>query len=271
MRPSATLRFPTGALIISDCRSHRITPPVALPRSRHALATADPARGSRGLGIILLILGLVHTPLPQPDFHNPPPRPRARSGAPRPPAPLAPARRAAATWPCCTGTGSSPHGSVRRRRSSRPVQPFTHMPADWQVSTWETAPRVRRNDLRVVASPRPAPGPLVTSLEVHHADRVRADAGPTAPGLRRYLSPQALASPRSCAAGPAEPIGSSPARHGLLRRSPIRPPPCRPRVGVSIRRSRPSNRPPPSVLFPFRRDASRVAPLSIIDSVAESK
>ena len=27
-------------------------------------------RGARGLGIILLILGLVHTPLPEPDFHN---------------------------------------------------------------------------------------------------------------------------------------------------------------------------------------------------------
>src|SRR3954471_23157864 len=26
--------------------------------------------GARGLGIMLLILGLVHTPLPQPDFHN---------------------------------------------------------------------------------------------------------------------------------------------------------------------------------------------------------
>lgn len=27
-------------------------------------------RGTRSLGIIVLILGLVHTPLPQPDFHN---------------------------------------------------------------------------------------------------------------------------------------------------------------------------------------------------------
>jgi hypothetical protein len=27
-------------------------------------------RGGRGLGITLLILGLVHTPLPQPDYHN---------------------------------------------------------------------------------------------------------------------------------------------------------------------------------------------------------
>lgn len=27
-------------------------------------------RGAHGVGIILLILGLVHTPLPEPDFHN---------------------------------------------------------------------------------------------------------------------------------------------------------------------------------------------------------
>jgi hypothetical protein len=29
-----------------------------------------PHRGARGLEIIILIFGLVHTPLPQPDFHN---------------------------------------------------------------------------------------------------------------------------------------------------------------------------------------------------------
>jgi hypothetical protein len=33
-----------------------------LPSARHS--------GARTLGIITLILGLVHTPLPQPDFHN---------------------------------------------------------------------------------------------------------------------------------------------------------------------------------------------------------
>jgi hypothetical protein len=27
-------------------------------------------RGARGLGILLLVLGLVHVPLPEPDFHN---------------------------------------------------------------------------------------------------------------------------------------------------------------------------------------------------------
>src|SRR4051812_5129590 len=113
-------------------------------------------RDARGLGIAFLIFSLVHTPLPQPDFHN-----IRHHDAPGEVCehhdhllrwhPGASGAEDVALlhwhwfWPTPDGSGPSPEGEGRAVHA--------HV-ADWFASTWEDAPRVVPDDhSRLVARP----------------------------------------------------------------------------------------------------------------------
>ena len=112
-------------------------------------------RGARGLGIIALIFGLVHMPLPEPDFHN--------------------IRHHDAPGEVCEhhdhllrwhpGAGIADDVAVLHWHWFLPVEgPFDPSPehsgpalhahmADWQASNWEDGPRISADtSSRVAAS-----------------------------------------------------------------------------------------------------------------------
>jgi hypothetical protein len=123
-----------------------------------------PARTRNGhtLGITLLILSLVHTPLPQPDFHNI----RHHDGKGE----VCEHHDHLLRWhPGATGARDvavlhwhwflpGPPGSDPTPEGSGPAV-HAHAPA-WQVSTWDDGPRVVAAGAPSRLLTRPAPSPL---------------------------------------------------------------------------------------------------------------
>ena len=152
-------------------------------------------REFRGLGIMFVILSLVHTPLPQPDFHN-----IRHHDAPGEVCehhdhllrwhPGASGAEDVALlhwhwfWPTPDGSGPPPEGEGRAVHA--------HV-ADWFASTWDDAPRVVPDDhSRLVA--RPASGPSSPAPTVFVAG---ASDDPAVFGRSRPLAFSATFAPRT--------------------------------------------------------------------------
>jgi hypothetical protein len=139
-------------------------------------------RGTRALGVIFLILGLVHTPLPEPDFHN--------------------IRHHDAPGEVCEhhdhllrwhpAAGIADDVAVLHWHWFLPTAgPFDLSPEhagsavhahviDWQVSTWEDGPRISADTASRIAGPFEAsPSPTLLALPA------LAHTALPAPGTRR--------------------------------------------------------------------------------------
>jgi hypothetical protein len=126
-------------------------------------------RGIRGLGTIGLILSLVHTPLPQPDFHNI----RHHDG----PGEVCEHHDHLLRWH--PGAGCAADVAVLHWHwflpSSEPLDqapgaagPSAHAHVvDWQASSWNERPLVSadaRSTSRIAAPSTVSPGPVVLNL-----------------------------------------------------------------------------------------------------------
>jgi hypothetical protein len=152
----------------------------------------------RGIGIMVLILGLVHTPLPQPDFHNI----RHHDS----PGEVCEHHDHLLRWH--PGAGIADDVAVLHWHWFLPtVEPFDATPeqagpaihahvVDWQASTWEDGPRVSADTTsRVVAALAASTG--LASLML--PSRVNtAELAPGAWRVRAFSATSARPTPLTC-------------------------------------------------------------------------
>src|SRR3954452_5936078 len=151
-------------------------------------------RGARGLGIIVLILALVHTPLPQPDFHNI----RHHDGTGE----VCEHHDHQLTWH--PGAGVADDVTVLHWHWAFPaVSPFDMPPegagpavhahvVDWQAATWEEGPQVSADTTSRIVGPLETPAsPTFLTLPATPPPAVHA------PGTPRSLAFSAPFAPRA--------------------------------------------------------------------------
>lgn len=154
--------------------------------------------GGRSAGILILILSLAHTPLPQPDFHNI----RHHDN----PGELCEHHDHLLRWH--PGAGIAADVAVLHWHWFLPtVEPFdlssesagpaihAHV-VDWQASTWEQAPRVPAYTMSRIVAPLEAPPDLPLSMLPSEA--IRVDLAPGGRLVRTFSATFAPSAPLAC-------------------------------------------------------------------------
>ena len=186
-----------GALIISHNAHSRFFPPRERVNQASPMSLFRPQQhhGVRGPGVLILILGLVHTPSPEPDFHN-----IRHHDAP---GEVCDHHDHLIRWHPGAGVASDVAvlhwhwffpGAEPLDLGSEPTGPAIHAHViDWQTSTWEEGPRVSPDPTsRLVGSAEISriPSTWILPKRSPRPTSRRESAGltPSAPPLRRGAS-----------------------------------------------------------------------------------